>query len=78
MLMTIMMMIKITTTTTTTTNFPIQRQRKLLNVKLWLCKSHILKLNNIYVNYLVTSAERQVTRNLLKYLENTGLTENTS
>jgi len=36
---------------------------------------HTLQRNNVSVNYSVTSAEGQVTKTLLKYLENTGLTK---
>ena len=38
-------------------------------------KTWLWNLNNITVYPLVISAEGVVTRNFLKYLENTGLTE---
>ena len=37
---------------------------------------NIWKLNNVSVYTLVISAERVVTKNFLKYLQNTGLTKN--
>ena len=43
--------------------------------KLGPVNQHTLKLNNVSMNYLVIPVEGQVTRNLLKYLENTGLTK---
>jgi hypothetical protein len=60
-----------------THNLPTTEAEKIMKFEnLYLEIKYIWKLNNIAVYPLVISAERVVTRNFLKYLQNIGLTKN--
>ena len=60
-----------------THNLPTTEAEKIMKFEnLYLEIKYIWKLNNIAIYPSVISAERVVTRNFLKYLQNIGLTKN--